>query len=134
MNDLKEHWLREIEEIVPDDAPSPSDDIDDEAGDNIDLDLDNDCAEYDYSTMPITDSRALSFTGSFSTSPLNTSYSPSFNHDLNISMPTVGFGGLTGHYEGGQMPQSAGILDGNDMLFNTGNTILCPSAMAYASM
>ena len=111
MNDLKDNWMREVEEVVPDDESSLEDDL--EHGD-IESDQIDDCPTQDHSSLSPVDCNAFNHAGAgFSVSPMLADFSASFpgeytNFPDPLALHSAGVINISdGSYDGAQayMPQ-----------------------------
>jgi hypothetical protein len=133
MNELKKNWIREVEEIVPDNAQPPSNEGDAEDADDIDLEH-IDEAVADYASISQVDPTTLSFAGSaFDNSPVS-GYMSTFPTDVNVNMTNVNFEELMMPCESDIMAQTTGMYAGD--VFTDGSQGYLPQqTVAYdASM
>jgi hypothetical protein len=113
MNDLKENWMREVEEVVTDDTPALIDDAEVEATEDFELESINQNTTADYTIHPQADSNAPNFASAgFDNSPIN-GYMPIFAND---TVPNMNFDDIIMPFAGDLLSQATGIYDGDTFL------------------
>jgi hypothetical protein len=123
--------MREIEEIVPDDDQSLSDEIEHDAGD---IDHINDDTDINYSNASSNDSNMLSYAGAgFGASPMLPTYSPIADIDMNLNMvmPSINFSDMLVPCEIDVLSQAAGMYNAGDMFYDGPQTFQPQQAAAY---
>lgn len=128
MNDLKDNWMKEIEEIVTDDSPSLPDENEADAEDDLENEQTSQVIISDYNELSPIGPNAVDFAGAGfdSTSPMSNAYSPAFANALNMNVTDV-------YCEGDFISQPAGMYSTSDVLYDGAQSYL-PQAVAYDSM
>lgn len=129
MEDLKESWMREIEEIVPDDESSLPDDDHDIAGEP-DIDQFRNLASFDFSIESPIDQTTFDGTGA-GFSPMSAGYSPGLRDPMTMNMsmdlPNLSF-------QETMFPQALGMIDTDDMLYGALPGFLPQQGLAFVQV